>query len=372
MTGTLFESVSSMKFISCFSFLVSTMWVTGAFSQSDQFDTSFISQDTYLVASVNVKRLLDYEKQDAKLRKELVERLNEQIHFDLESLDQILIQVSGRPAKGKSLKDEEFVQLISFVYHFNKPVDKDGTVAALIRRADAVEFQGKTYRRPEQPEHEPCVYFRDDQTMVLAMETNLKKRIAEESSMNPLISKKRLVKKSNCDLLIVGNANKQSDAILKEVRDELKGVFDFGDLISQFRSFEMRIDCRSETPIVLQSKMKDVKGAKRIAGAFEALVALGKTTMPMMNKAIEKVPVERPRVGFIAPPDVLYPAGRQGLKILKKVLDGSKVKQIDQKVELKMTAKGGIPETPILLGKFMLAITSRDIAKAREIFESED
>jgi hypothetical protein len=335
-------------------FTIAAMLVAGLHSvvaQNKAWDNSFVLDDSFFVIGLNVEALIEKEPQNSELVKGLAREFKETTGVNIEQLRQVQFVMGG-----SKVNSEEDVFEIKFL--FNADQDFAPLIEKLFGRNEHVEAKhaGKTYLQSDR-KGQPSYYMPDKQTFVLANEVRLLKLIESQEGSGRI-----------ADMLT--EADGQLDAFagfvytdelennfIAEIAREVRELpFDLKDIASEAKFGTLAVDLDETDVIVAHITTKDDEGAQRLKGAAEALLALGKMTLPMGRKELER---EFPKDG-----DAVQNEPRASLEELldagTTIVESTSVSVEDDQLTVQTKTMGGLVEAARALAQFSLTQMKRE------------
>ncbi len=332
--------------------------------QTDQFDEAFIQEDARFALIVNVERLMKYGGKESKLRKNFHEQILKLGTVDLKKLSQITIQNSGDVDMGKAESDGFN---LSVVYHFKEKLgaeEKSEMIQKFNNGAIAEDHQGKEIFGGRRG---PTLYFQDDQKMVFGADNFVKSIIAKPSKIGPMTTQIRDLS-TDLDLAFVAINTPSAKKFLNNL-----GIFEGWSLekiSDQYETGNITINFNQSTPLRSTFTAKDESSAKQLASDMTSASEKAQSLLTLVRKQFEKIPERDGIIGFIAPPEILFPTLRKGIDELNRVLEPLEVTTEGKNVMA--STKVDLKEFPAFFAKSLLAMMSRDIESGLEILNDEN
>ena len=189
-----------------------------ATAQSQQYDTSYINQDTFFVTFLNVQNLLKYEKPDSKLRKDFAEMLKKNAKFDIADLKEMRFQLTGK-FEGEA-KESDMEDMIFMRFEFFKDIDVDAVMRAMVQNGEEAEHKGKKYFKPNN-KYSPSAYAPDKRTILVAKDEQLTSMMDKPDSMGGMVEQIRKLKNDN-DISIAFVHNETTKKFVESIKKEMK------------------------------------------------------------------------------------------------------------------------------------------------------
>jgi len=319
-------------------------------AQSQKWDATYVAEDTYFMIGLNVQQLLAYEKKDSKLRQQLTETLQRQSGINVEELEQFQFLMGGEVAEGED--DEDMLQ-IKLIY--KKPQEFDDLLGKIFGPAghETAKHNGIEYIKSER-KRSPAVYIPNDKMIIVANESRLFTLMDSKDSMGDVVDRIKQAD-GNADLFLTFEHNKMTDRMVGLFAREFDGLpFDIQDIASEAKRGSLTIDLADGKPLIGLIEAKDNDGAERLKRAADALVALGKTGIPVVKEQIEQTARDFGDEEANKEIKEQMKIVQNGLDLAADALEGTTVETEGNHVEIKVAVMGGFVDgaRSLVLGLF--------------------
>lgn len=316
-------------------------------AQMGKIDTSHISDESFCVVRLDVKRILAHTKDPEKILKRFAEEMKKDMGLDFFSVNCITLQFGdtdiwpGAPSFAMTME-------------FAKDIDRDSVREFIADRARYREVtqNGKKYLKPES-ERDPHFYFQGKRKFTMATPSALKAILFSGSGMGKMTSRIKSAPPGSEILAAFQKTEKFEDSIGKYSRElsAFQSVLDLEQLMGKTRSGFAFMNLTSGNPIRIQLTVDSDQSGQSLKTDLDSLMTLGKASVPAAKAFLEMQIEKLEDAGQGGNLDVLPVAGRLALGVgvdslnaSEKILAAAVVKNTGNRVLIEVKQMGGFKE----------------------------
>ena len=333
-----------------------------AHGQSAKFDTSYVSDKSFLVLRFDIAKLVSMEKMGSKNVEVISKSLQKNMGLALEDMKAITIQFGN--------KDEgPFENAFSITMEMLKPIDKKKMHEAReirLERLTETEYGGKTYLK-HASNGGPHVFFSNEKTVSWATLQAVKNLIDVDKGKGEMASQIRTAPPGS-EVQAAFRANEGFADFLVQMEREFQFLFELPpqvmESIKDAKTGTGSISTGSSTPLYIQLQFESGASAKSIQDELKKAVTFGKASIPlgvgMMKeqlKRLEEEPKNKYRERNIE-------SAKLALKALDeatKLADGVQIEAKQKILTVKIKQMGGIKQwVPIVSDSFAMLFAEMD------------
>lgn len=336
-----------------------------SFAQMGKIDTSFVSDDSFFVLRVDVKKLVDQVPMGSKDLEMIAEVMKEEGGFDLMNMTALTMQF------GK-LDGGPFDSAFSVTFEHSKKIDRDAlfTKGAFEHQEyTEAEFAGKTYLRTR-GDGGPHVYFSNDKTFTMATLKGMESLLEAGSGMGTMSSYLKSAPPGS-EIMMAYKSAEGSKTMLDQIFRSMGPIglpFEPQDLLAGVKTGVGNIQLSSSTPIFIKANCDSNDSASEMKSAMDDLVVMGNGALPFGQKMVDAQMKELGDDEFSAMQKSMLTLANDGLKTGKKVLDGAETKVEGKVVTFRVKQMGGLKElVPLAVGGMKAMFLGSDGSSRMEV-----
>lgn len=317
-------------------------------AQMGKIDTSFVSDDSFFVLRVDVKKLVGQVPMGSKDLEMIAEVMKEEGGFDLMSMSALTMQFG-------MLDGGPFESAFSITFEYSKKIDRDALFAKgpfERREYTETEFAGKTYLRSDS-DGGPHVYFSDDKTFTMATLKGMESLLKAGSGMGTMSSYLKSAPPGS-EVMMAYKSAEGSKTVLDQIFRSMGPIglpFEPQDLLAGVKTGVGNIQLSSSTPIYIKANCDSNESASEMKTAMDELVVMGNGALPFGQKMVDAQMKELGDDEFAEMQKSMLTLANNGLKTGKKILDGAETKVDGKVLTFKVKQMGGLKElVPLAVG----------------------
>lgn len=318
-----------------------------ASAQMGKIDTSHISDKSFCVVRLDVKRILSQVKNPKKILKTFAEELRRDAKIDFFSINCMTFQFGdtdiwdGAPS-------------FALTMEFAKDIDQESIIETVSRGADYREVtqNGKKYLKPE-TEDEPYFYFQSKRKFTLATPGAIKAILVSGGGMGDIASRIKSTPPGSEFLAVFQKTEKFEDSVTDVYREfgALVNVLDLEQLLEKAHTGLAFMNLTSGKPLYLQLTVDSEQSAESLKTDLKSLMTLGKSSLPAA-KALLKMEMKKLNdAGLGEKGDQLSNAGKwalgvglYSLDLAEKILAAATCQTKGKMVWVEVKHMGGLKE----------------------------
>lgn len=316
-------------------------------AQMGKIDTSHISDESFCVVRLDVKRILAHTKNPEKFLKRFAEELEKDMFIDLFTMNCITLQFGdtdiwpGNPSFAMTME-------------FSKDIDKE-SVLKIVTRSDSYREatqNGKKYLKPDS-ENDPYFYFQGKRKFTIATPSALKAILFSGTGMGNMASRIKSASPGSEILAVFQKSENFADSMKDFSREfeDFKTVFDVDELLGKMKSGFAFVNLTSGNPIRIQLTVDSDQSAQSLKTELDSLVTLGKASVPAAKELLKMQIEELKDTGQGGKLDELAIAGRlalgvgvDSLNLADKILAAAAFKTKGNTILIEVKQMGGLKE----------------------------
>ena len=275
----------------CLVYLLSTLIVMGSLSfasaQKNQWDSRFIDESTFFNLSLNIQSMIE----NKTFPKEMLEQIDKQMsEFGLDSKDfkEVQINFGGELPEGKNF-NRNGDELLSIKVVFLDDVDIEDLIEKSGFDIATAKHSGKDYYRASS-ENNPSIFAPEKDTVIFSIERRLKQIMEIKESEGKILDQIEAAD-GQAEAVLSFVYNEMTDQIMGEIQEGMGGAMPFNlqDIAAEAKHGQITFNFSDDKPMSGEIVAKNNKGAERLKRAVDAIVALGKTTLPTAKEQVKRM-----------------------------------------------------------------------------------
>lgn len=328
-------------------------------AQNSKWDTGFVLDDVCLVLALDVESLVKSVDKESEMYTTVQRTIKDEMGFDINDVQQFqFIMGAGDDDLNAENFNEEDVFEAKIIFKKDQKIDE--VAADMFKRGkhEPDVHNGIKYFRSIRRSM-PSLYTPNAKTIIVANEPRLKKLIDSPVSMGDFVDRLATADKDADFIFTFSKHELLEKTFLSEMPKEPINVREIG---GEAERGDLAIDLDSDTPITGQIIAKNPEGAERLKRAIDALIGLGKFSLPQGKKQLEaekNLPAEMKKLAF------------RGMALAELILNGTKITTADKTLDINVSAKGGISDAVESIGLMFFGVRNASDAAVEVIIDAE-
>lgn len=321
--------------------LLAASTFTHCHAQMGKIDTKHVSDDSFCVVRIDVKRLVGHLKERKKDFEKLNETVKSEAHLDLAKLQCLTLQF-GDP----DIDDESPSFAATFEFSMDFDVDVFLKKAFGFTKFEKATINGKSYLKPGS-EHDPHIYVESNRKFTMATPGALEAILNAGGGMGQLTTQLKSAP-SESEVIAVFRKTKGFDGAAKELSQELRFLalpIKIDEVFAQTNSGIAYINLASGNPIKIQLEVESKEAIDKMKSGLEGLVVMGKATIDPTRKMLKQM-IEDSKDDEVSKAFEIeaMKSGIKGLNLAEKMLGGFRVSTKNKMLDIDVRVMEGATE----------------------------